>query len=345
MTQSNYLILTFDGGGIRGLIPALLVQQLHQELNLLERVDLFAGTSTGGLVAIGLASDIPVSSLVDIYMTKGAEVFKPYVSLAAVPPQELIDIYPDAQLLPPGLLQVKYTDEGLKSIVKRTFPSSDQPLRQLSRKLLVTAFDLYEDKRKAWAPISLTNLPGYNTDDILVLDAALSTTAGPVYFPPHVFNHQGEKKALIDGGVYANNPSMLAAASVMASGALTQRGLAFENIKLLSLGTGFTLNGIPPQNLLPLNSYGVLAWMLPVTVPPTPQFPLLEILMDGVSGIDTFQCGQIFGNNFRRANVQLTQPINPDDYQQVGELKKMTEAYMASEEWEEIKDWIGREFV
>ncbi len=296
MTQSNYLILTFDGGGIRGLIPALLVQQLDQELNLLERVDLFAGTSTGGLVAIGLASDVPVSSLVDIYMTKGAEVFQPYPFVSSVPPQELTDNYPKAA-------------------------------------------------RKAWAPISLTNLPGYNTDDIRVLDAALSTTAGPVYFPPHVFDHQGEKKALIDGGVYANNPSMLAAASVMASGTLTQRGLAFENIKLLSLGTGFTLNSIPPQKLLPLNLYGVLAWMLPVTVPPTPQFPLLEILMDGVSGIDAFHCGQIFGNNFRRANVQLTQPINPDDYQQVGELKKMTEAYMASAEWEEIKDWIGREFV
>ena len=344
MTQSNYLILTFDGGGIRGLIPALLVQQLHQELNLLERVDLFAGTSTGGLIAIGLASGVPVSSLVDIYMTKGAEVFTPYPSSSTVPPPALIDNYPEATALPLDLLQVKYTDAGLKKLIEQTFPA-DKTLGELSRKLLVTAFDLYQDKRKAWAPISLTNLPDYNTDDILVLDAALSTTAGPVYFPPHVFDHKGEKKAFIDGGVYANNPSMLAAASVMASGTLKRRGLAFENIKLLSLGTGFTLNSIPPQNLLPLNLYGVLAWMLPITLPPTPQFPLLEISMDGVSSIDTFQCEQILGNNFRRGNVQLTQPINPDDYQKVDALKKMTEAYMASAEWNEIKQWIGREFV
>jgi patatin-like phospholipase/acyl hydrolase len=344
MSQSDYLILTFDGGGIRGLVPALLVQQLHQELNLLERVDLFAGTSTGGLVAIGLASGVPVSSLVDIYMTKGAEVFQPYPSFSSVPPPALIDSYPNATALPLDLLQVKYTDAGLKKLLEQTFPA-DKTLGELSRKLLVTAFDLYQDKRKAWAPISLTNLPDYNTDDILVLDAALSTTAGPVYFPPHVFDHKGEKKAFIDGGVYANNPSMLAAASVMASGTLKQRGLAFENIKLLSLGTGFTLNSIPPQNLLPLNLYGVLAWMLPITLPPTPQFPLLEILMDGISGIDTFQCEQILGNNFRRGNVQLTQPINPDDYQKVDALKKMAEAYMASAEWNEIKQWIGREFV
>src|SRR6266542_2343003 len=186
MTQSNYLILMCDGGGSRGLIPALLVQQLDQELNLLERVDLFAGTSTGGLVAIGLASDVPVSSLVDIYMTKGAEVFQPYPFVSSVPPQELTDNYPKAAALPLDLLQVKYTDAGLKKLVEQTFPAG-KTLRELSRKLLVTAFDLYQDKRKAWAPISLTNLPGYNTDDIRVLDAALSTTAGPVYFPPHVF--------------------------------------------------------------------------------------------------------------------------------------------------------------
>jgi patatin-like phospholipase/acyl hydrolase len=345
MAQSDYLILTFDGGGIRGLIPALLVQQLDQEFNFLRRVNLFAGTSTGGLLAIGLASEVPVAEIVDIYMTKGAEVFKRYGSLATAATQELVDIYPEAALLLPGLLHVKYTAEGLKNVVRRTFPTFDKTLGQLNRKLLLTAFDLYQGERKPWAPISLTNLPGYQTDDILVLDAALSTTAGPVYFPPHVFDHRGESKALIDGGVYANNPSMLAAASVMASGTLKEHGLAFENIKLLSLGTGFTVNSIPPENRLRPDLYGVLAWMFPFTKPPTPQFPLLEILMDGVSSIDAFQCEQIFGRNFRRANVTLTQPIAPDDYQKVGELVRMTEAYMASDEWQQIKDWIGHEFV
>ena len=344
MAQPIYLILTCDGGGIRGLISALLVQQLDQELDFLKRVDLFAGTSTGGLLAIGLASGVPVSSLVDIYMTKGAEVFKAYVSLTTVPPPALTDIYPQASALPAGLLRVKYTYEGLENLVKRTFPF-DKPLRELSRKVLVTSFDLYDTERKAWAPISLTNLPGYNTDDILVLDAALSTCAGPVYFPPHIFQHNGKTRAFVDGGVYANNPSMLAAAAAMASGTLKERGLGFENIKLLSLGTGFTLNGIPPDNLWSPEYYGVLAWMLPISRPPTPQFPLLEVLMDGVSEIDTFQCRQILGNNFRRGNVQLTQPINLDDYQKVGELARMTEAYMASREWQEIKEWIGRGFV
>ena len=343
---SDYLILTFDGGGIRGLISALLVQQLDKELDLLKRVDLFAGTSTGALMALGLASDVPISELVDIYMTKGKEVFQPYNKLlASKPPPALVKMYPQLKTKAQAanlvdLFHVKYTDAGLKKIVEQTFPSS-LPLSQLSHKVLITAFDLYKADTKAWGPISMTNLPGYKTAGISVLDAALSACAAPVYFPPHVFTHNKTRRALLDGGVYANNPSMLAAASVMASGTLRRRGLAFQNIKLLSLGTGFNLDALPPQKMWPADWYGVLAWLTPVSVPPTPQFPLLPVLMDGVSDIDTFQCKQILGKNFRRGNVRLKEMINLDDYQKVGLLKKWTDAYMASAEWQEIKRWLG----
>lgn len=344
MAQSNYLILTCDGGGIRGLISALLIQQLDAELGLLKRVNLFAGTSTGGLIALGLASGVPIADIVDIYLTKGAEVFKPYPSFAAEPPAALTKIYPEAAALPVNLLHVKYTDQGLAKIVKKTFPA-DKMLRELSRKVLVTSLDLYDAQVKAWSPVSLTNLPGSKTSDIKVLDAALSTCGAPVYFPPHVFDHNGTKRALVDGGVYANNPSMLAAATAISSGTLKRRGLAFENIKLLSLGTGFTLDGMPLKTMLPAAWYGVLAWMSPLTLPPTPQFPLLPLLMNSVGDIDTFQCQQILGNNFRRGNVQLQEPIELDDYQKVGLLKLWTDAYMASPEWAEIKEWIGNEFI
>ena len=344
MSQSDYLILTFDGGGIRGLISALLVQQLDQEFDFLKRVDLFAGTSTGALMALGLASGVPISTLVDIYMTKGKEVFKPNTSFSPTPPKELINKHPSVAGLSVDLLYVKYTDAGLKKVVTQTFPSG-KTLGQLSRKVLVTAFDLYQTERKAWTPVSLTNLSGSKTSDIRVLDAALSACGAPVYFPPHVFQHQGKQKAMVDGGVYANNPSLVAAATVMSSGTLKRRGLAFENIKLLSLGTGFTLDGIPTKNMWSPDWYGVLAWMYPFTQPPTPQFPLLPVLMDGVSEIATYQSRQILGDNFRRGNVQLKEMVNLDDYHKVGELKKWTEAYMTTAEWKEIKQWVGRESI
>lgn len=339
MAQSDYLILTCDGGGIRGLISALLVQQLDQKFDFLKRVNLFAGTSTGALIALGLASGVPISTLVDIYMTRGGEVFKPYGAFSPVPPPALISMYPNAAALPVDLLHVKYTDAGLQKIVEQTFPYK-KSLRELNRKVLITAFDLYKPETKAWGPISLTNLPGYKTADISVLDAALSACAAPVYFPPHRFEYKKEERAFLDGGVYANNPSLLAASSVMASGSLRRRGLAFENIKLLSLGTGFTLDAMPPKDMWPVDWYGVLAWLSPITRSPTPQFPLLPVLMDGVSDINTFQCQHILGNNFRRGNVQLKEMINLDDYQKVGLLKKWTEQYMASAQWKEIQRWL-----
>lgn len=346
MAQSYYLILSFDGGGIRGLISALLVQQLDQEFDFLKTVDLFAGTSTGGLLALGLASDVHIDTLADVYKTRGREVFKRYASFSPAPPQAFMDRYPEAAAMSIGLGHVKYTDEGLKRVVQETFPTSEKRLDQLERKVLVAAFDLYQPARNAWAPISLTNLPGSKTSDISVLDAALSTCAAPVYFPPHTFEQNGKEKALVDGGVYANNPSMLATASVMASDTLNERPLTVENMKLLSLGTGFNLNSIPPGYIFDPEGFGVWRWMCPLSFPSTPQYPLLSVLMDGVSEIDTFYCKQILGNNFRRGNVEIPQ-IDLDDYDSgtLNELTRMTEAYMRSAEWSAIKRWIANEFV
>jgi patatin-like phospholipase/acyl hydrolase len=349
MAQSSYLILSCDGGGIRGLVPALLLQQLDSELDFLNRVDLFAGTSTGGVIATGLACDIDISSIVDVYMTKGADIFKPYSFWSKTRtkkdiPKKVKSLHPRASVLSGDLLHVKYTNAGLKKLVGKTYPGT-QKLSDLKRQVLVTTLDLYQTQRKAWMPTILTNLPNSTTADFTVLDAALSTSAAPVYFPPHIFVKDGVKRAFADGGIFANNPGTLAVASVLALGAPTRNTLTANNIKLLSLGTGFTLDGIPASNLLPQFWYGVLAWLSPITRTPTPQFPLISALMDSVSDIDTFQCANILGDNYRRGNVQLTQPIELDEYQKVDELKKMTEAYMAGPEWAEIKQWVGRQFV
>jgi hypothetical protein len=345
MARSSYLILTCDGGGIRGLVPALLLQNLDQELNFLRRVDLFAGTSTGGVIACGLASEVPIDAIVNIYMTKGADIFKPFKFLATkARPKVLTKLHPEALSLPGDLLHVKYSNAGLKKLITETYPAT-KTLSQLKRKVMVTTLNLYQTDRQAWVPTVLTNLPGSTSADVTVLDAALSTSAAPIYFPPHTFSRKGQKQAFADGGIFANNPSTLAAASVIASGTLKRAGLALPDIKLLSLGTGFTLDGIPPKNLLPPDFYGILAWLSPITLPPTPEFPLVAALMDSVSDVNSFQCSQLLGDNFRRGNVQLTQTINLDDYQKVAELKKMTDAYIASAEWKEIKQWVGSEFV
>src|SRR5688572_2272317 len=132
MAQSDYLILSFDGGGIRGLIAALLVQQLDQEYHLLERVDLFAGTSTGGLLALGLASGVPIDNLVQVYMTRGGVVFEPNRSFSHSPAEPFLNLQEEA-LAMSGIWNAKYTANGLKRVVQETFPDWDKTLAQLQR--------------------------------------------------------------------------------------------------------------------------------------------------------------------------------------------------------------------
>ena len=72
----KYLILSCDGGGIRGLLTALLLKELDKSCGLLQRVDLFAGTSTGGILAIGLAGGLGIDRLIDLYKAKAKNIFE-----------------------------------------------------------------------------------------------------------------------------------------------------------------------------------------------------------------------------------------------------------------------------
>src|SRR5271155_2854336 len=82
--MANYLILSCDGGGIRGYLSSLLLQRLNEELDILglngigpnkPKIDLYAGTSTGGLIALALAQGKSIESIVDLYANQAADIF------------------------------------------------------------------------------------------------------------------------------------------------------------------------------------------------------------------------------------------------------------------------------
>ncbi len=148
-------------------------------------------------------------------MTKGAEIFKPFSFLANQPrPKALTSLYPEALSLPADLFHVKYSNAGLKDLISKTYPAT-KTLSQLKRRVMVTALDLYQIDKTGWVPTTLSNLPKSTSGDVTVLDAALSTSAAPIYFPPHVFTRKGQREAFADGGIFANNPCTLAAANVI----------------------------------------------------------------------------------------------------------------------------------
>ena len=82
MTKATYRILSCDGGGIRGVITTKLLQDL--DLSVIKNMDLFAGTSTGSIIAIGLASGVPIDTIVELYSSQKAcsKIFQPYLPLA-----------------------------------------------------------------------------------------------------------------------------------------------------------------------------------------------------------------------------------------------------------------------
>lgn len=329
-----YFILSCDGGGIRGLLPALLVQRLQRDLGLLDRTSLFAGTSAGGLISLALAAGIPVEKVVELFEKNGATIFTPFSGPAAPAAhkewllrkvvESFEGIWDKLRDDVESLFFVKYNNTGLKSLLGSMLPAG--PLSGL-KQVMVTTFQL-DAPSGTWQPIVISNLPGASGGETQPIDAALCTSAAPTYFPPYDHPAYGY---CVDGGVFANNPSALAIAMAL------QAGVALSDICVLSLGTGtspMAMKIVPPPT-----NYGPLLWMLPFSMPPTPAAPLLSVLMDGVPAADTFQAQQLLRGNFRRANVPLPSQIALDDYHAVPQIVDAANSYMNTPDWQAIVGW------
>lgn len=199
-------ILSIDGGGIRGVIPAVILAWFEQQTGkpISQCFDLIAGTSTGGILAAGLAHTTDgktptysAEALLGLYRDHGAEIFhRTWYDEAA-------------------LFKVKYSASGIEGVLKKYY--GDAMLSSALTKILITAFDQVK-----WEPrLFKSSKPD---PDVPLWYAARATSAAPTYFP----NLDG----LVDGGVLgATNPSMIA---------LTEARTLWpgEELFLLSVGTG-----------------------------------------------------------------------------------------------------------
>lgn len=351
MATENYGIITCDGGGIRGLVTAMLIEDLVSgDPNLLGNVSLFAGTSTGGIIAIGLASGVPPSKLVHLYKRKCSEIFQPYnPSLTASLPELphlssklSLDICADL----PGLCYVKYTNEGLKNLLASML--GNRTLADLlPTSALVTTFAMSDSNGDPWGPLALSNLPNSQFGSTALVDAAMSTGAAPIYFPPHELPGNPTRWCA-DGGLFANNPSAFALANVLASGVLQSQNKTIANVRLLSIGTGQTVDTVS-FDLISIDpfAWGALAWLFPFSVPPhQPSLPLLTALFDGQAQLADVETSLLLTRDqYRRANVTLTETASLDDCGSIEMLKSATNAYIQSDDWKQKKEWAYQNFV
>ncbi|MHC5595008.1 MAG: patatin-like phospholipase family protein [Nostoc sp.] len=295
-TKANpkYKILAIDGGGIRGIIPALVLAEIEKrtQKQIFSLFDLISGTSSGGILALGLtkprlsldtdslpAAQYSAEALVQIYLEYGAEIFyEPFWEQIL---GQLEDIF----------IQPKYSSEGREEIIRQYF--GDTPLENNLKEVFVTSYDIEQR-----IPIFFTNkLDKQQTESkkfrklcggFTLTDAALATSATPTYFAPYRVASSHNTNGfytLVDGGVVANNPANLAILEAQISRQENQQEvLNTEDILVVSLGTG-SLTSVYPYD--EVKKWGLLQWAN----------PLLNIVLDGGSEVVAGELERLFEAN------------------------------------------------
>ena len=266
--MARFRILSLDGGGIRGLISAMLLIRLNREKGLegwLERADLLAGTSTGALIALCLAKGLGLEEIRALYHDTAHDIFD----------DSWLDNVKDVGTL----LGAQYRIDGLKRQLQRMLGKAR--LRDLKKRVLIPAFDLDNEhvkpEKRHWKPKLFHNFPGTDSDGAtLAWKVGLYTCAAPTYFP--------SVEGYVDGGVFANNPSMCALAQTQ--DARIGRTAALEEVALLSLGTGSSLTYVQGSH----HDWGYAQWAQ----------ALLGVMFDGTIGIADYQCRHLLGGRYHR---------------------------------------------
>lgn len=299
-------IISIDGGGIRGVVPTIVLQRLAAEpgLDLLDRVDLVAGTSTGGLVALALAAGIDLAQLRALYVDRGAAVFA----------DSVLDDIADVG----KVLGADYDIANLRFELRHVF--ADRTLAELTKRVVIPAFDLDNEDptARSWKPKIFHNFPGPDSDGVqLAYKVGTYTSAAPTYFQT--------EDGYIDGGVFAANPSMCALAQVLDARVPPDERAELSEVRLLSLGTGRSLVHVEGDSL----DWGYVQWVR----------PLLGLLLDGVSGIAHYQCTQMLGERYFR--LAPTFPggteIAMDDVDQIPYLVEFAEQLDLGP----VIEWLG----
>jgi patatin-like phospholipase/acyl hydrolase len=209
-----FRILSIDGGGIRGIYPAHVLRCIEERLhiNLFDTFNMIAGTSTGSIIAAGVATGVPTADIVAMYKEHGAGIFrKKWFLLPGKSVQPMFDSVYDAQYL--------------ESVLTEVF--QDKRLGDIEKPLLLPSTDI----GNGCVHVLKTGYSKKLTRDnaVLVKDAVLASCSAPTYFDPHRL----DEYLLADGGLWANNPAL--AAVIDAQRLL---GVAQDDIQILSIGTG-----------------------------------------------------------------------------------------------------------
>lgn len=210
-------ILALSGGGFRGLYSATILAALEEALGapLAKRFDLICGTSVGGILALGLAKEIPAQELKDLFFRHGRTIF-------------------DRRFVFRGMaLFARHTNHGIKNVLTKQFNNST--LGDLSHPVIVPTVNYTTGLAKVF------KTPHHKTFEVdhktSLVDVALATSAAPTYFPIYAT----QRGKFVDGGLVANAPGLLGLHE-----AVQYFGVDEKNVRVLTIGTmsaGRTIRG------------------------------------------------------------------------------------------------------
>lgn len=267
-------ILSVDGGGMRGVIPSTWLEtiDLYSVDGISKNFDLVVGTSTGSIVACAVAADVPPVMLYEFYRKNGPKIFPTFWKR----------IWSKiGRIFSQGLSSPKYDNQELKNVLYNVF--GNKTLGELSIPTMITAYSLNSKKIKVFKSFKAED------KDIKVVDAILASCAAPTYFP--AYKIKGEY--LIDGGVAANNPSMVAISEALRNDE--------KDLFVLSLGTGDESLGIRQSKSTKM---GLLEWIL----------PLFKILFDGSEKANEYYSKNVVKEeNFMRWQFKLPKTLGKMD--------------------------------
>jgi uncharacterized protein len=301
-TDGNTInVLAIDGGGIRGIIPAVILSELQNRLGreLWQTFDLIAGTSTGGIIALGLGTTCNAGKpytpdqLLNLYLQNGSVIFKKSW------------FTPVRQFLLP-----KYSPNGLQATLTRFFQATE--FSTALTPLLISSYNLQTQMPFFFKSHLIAARPDYNWK---VSDIARATSAAPTFFPPFHLVRGTDDYALVDGGVFVNNPSMAA---------FVEARLLYPDaarVVVVSVGTGDRQDQIKFNQA---KDWGLVGWAKQI----------IPVLMDSVSEAVDFELTTLPECTYYRLQVLDLPPaagamdnVAPDN---LATLQTLTKNYLVA---------------
>ncbi|MEM9540792.1 MAG: patatin-like phospholipase family protein [Cyanobacteria bacterium P01_E01_bin.42] len=286
----TYKILSLDGGGFRGVMSARILKAVEEKLDrpLHEYFDLVAGTSTGSILAAGIALGKTADELLNLYKRRGQEIFPDRIRSFRNLTRISRGFFP-VNLYPHGVPGTK--KKGLSTVLQEEL--GDTKIVEVEKPVLVIPAYNTLDRRTWWFVSNNPPSAPQWYDNIPIWELSSCSASAPTFFPPYdlevpqpQLENQliaGQKYSFIDGGVAANNPALIAISHALfrpteIAGEL--KDLSLRDISILSIGTG---KPTQPFSYQQVKSWGMMGWAV----------RLGDLFIPAPNGITESVCWQI----------------------------------------------------